>query len=151
MCLNGRREHAMRRGYARVSSTDQDLTVQRDRLLLAQCGELYTEKLSGLDAHRPELARCLGALAAGDVLVVTRVDRLARSMTHLCTILDRVHQVGADLQVLEQTLDTRTPEGRALFGMLAVFAEFETAIRRERQREGIAKARQRGKYRGRPE
>ena len=139
----------MRRGYARVSSTDQDLTIQLDRLRLADCQDLYQEKLSGLDAHRQALRRCLDALQDGDVLVVTRVDRLARSMAHLCTILEHVHRVGANLQVLEQTLDTRTSEGKALFGMLAVFAEFEAAIRHERQREGIAKARQLGKGLGR--
>lgn len=138
-----------RRGYARVSTTDQDLTVQRDRLLLAQCDPIYPEQLSGLDAHRPILQSCLDAIKQGDVLVVTRVDRLARSMSHLCTILDLLHARGADLQVLEQPMDTRTPEGKALFGMLGVFAEFEAAIRRERQREGTVKARELGRHLGR--
>jgi DNA invertase Pin-like site-specific DNA recombinase len=139
----------MRRGYARVSTTDQHLHVQTDRLLMANCDVLYTEQLSGLDDKRPELARCLAALTSGDILLVTRVDRLARSMGHLCTILTRIHAAEADLQVLDQPMDTRTPQGKALFGMLGVFAEFEAAIRKERQLEGIAKARQRGIHLGR--
>lgn len=132
-----------------MSTTEQSLDVQLDRLSQAGCQVVYAEKLSGLDADRPKLAACLDDLREADVLVITRVDRLARSMTHLCTVLDHIHRVGANLQVLEQSLDTRTPEGKALFGMLAVFAEFETAIRCERQREGVAKARQLGKHLGR--
>ena len=140
----------MRRGYARVSTVEQDLTVQRDRLLLANCDLLYQEKLSGQDDRRPELMRCLQAIEADDVLVITRVDRLARSMSHLYRILGHLQARGAVLEVLEQGgVDVRTPEGRMVLGMLGIFAEFETELRKARQREGLAKARQRGTHLGR--
>jgi DNA invertase Pin-like site-specific DNA recombinase len=137
-------------GYARVSTLEQDLTVQLDRLLLANCDVIYQEKMSGEKDARPELRRCLDAIQSGDVLTITRVDRLARSISHLYRILGHLQDRGASLNVLEQGgVDVRTPEGRMVFGMLGVFAEFETAIRRERQREGLAKARRLGVHLGR--
>jgi DNA invertase Pin-like site-specific DNA recombinase len=134
-------------GYARVSSTDQDLTVQRERL--TSCEKLFEEKASGTEAARPQLTACLDFLREGDTLVITRLDRLARSTLHLCQVADLLARKGVHLQVLEQQVDTHTPTGRLLFGMLAVIAEFETELRAERQREGIAKAKSAGVHFGR--
>ena len=137
----------MQVGYARVSTQDQDLTVQRDRL--ASCEKLFEEKASGTDAARPQLQACLDYVREGDTLMVTRLDRLARSTLHLCQIADRLARKGVHLQVLEQQVDTHTPTGRMLFGMLSVIAQFETELRAERQREGIAKAQRAGVHFGR--
>ena len=140
-------ENVMLVGYARVSSTDQDLTVQRDRL--AGCEKLFEEKASGTDAARPQLQACLDYVREGDTLVITRLDRLARSTLHLCQVAEILARKGVHLQVLEQQVDTHTPTGRLLFGMLAVIAQFETELRAERQREGIAKAQAHGVHFGR--
>src|SRR2546422_6158437 len=140
-------ENAMLVGYARVSAQDQDLTVQRERL--ACCEKLFLEKASGTDAHRPQLQACLDYVREGDTLVITRLDRLARSTLHLCEIADLLARQGVHLQVLDQQVDTHTPTGRMLFGMLSVIAQFETELRAERQREGIAKAKRAGVHFGR--
>ena len=129
-------------GYARVSSRGQSLGVQRDRL--SDCDRMYNEKASGTTDKRPELQRCLGYLREGDTLVVTKLDRLARSTLHLCQIVDSLQSKGVGLKVLDQDIDTTTPTGRLLFGVLSVIAQFETEIRAERQAEGIARARERG-------
>src|SRR5262245_32683620 len=133
-------------GYARVSTQDQDLTVQRERL--ARCEKLYEEKASGTEAARPQLQACLDFVREGDTLLVTRLDRLARSTLHLCQIAEHLARKGVHLQVLEQDVNTHTPTGRLLFGMLAVIAQFETELRAERQREGIAKAQAQGVHCG---
>lgn len=129
-------------GYARVSTRDQDLTVQRNRL--QGCERLFEETASGTDAARPALKQCLKFLREGDTLVVTRLDRLARSTLHLYTIATQLQQEQVQLLVLDQGVDTRTSTGRLLFGMLAIIAQFETELRAERQAEGIARARQQG-------
>jgi len=134
-------------GYARVSTQDQDLTIQRERL--AHCEKLYEEKASGTDAARPQLQACLDYVRERDTIVITRLDRLARSTLHLCQIAEHLAHKGVHLQVLDQQVDTHTPTGRMLFGMLAVIAQFETELRAERQREGIAKAKQAGGHFGR--
>ena len=134
-------------GYARVSTQDQDLTVQRERL--AHCEKLYEEKASGTDAHRPKLQECLDYVREGDTLVITRLDRLARSTLHLCEIAALLARKGVHLQVLDQQVDTHTPTGRLLFDMLSVIAQFETELRAERQREGIDKAKRAGVHFGR--
>jgi DNA invertase Pin-like site-specific DNA recombinase len=134
-------------GYARVSTQDQDLTVQRSQL--AHCEKLYEEKASGTDAARPQLQACLDFVREGDTLVVTRLDRLARSTLHLCQIAEALARKGVHLQVLEQGVNTHDATGRLLFGMLAVIAQFETELRAERQREGIAKAKAQGVHFGR--
>jgi DNA invertase Pin-like site-specific DNA recombinase len=133
-------------GYARVSTHDQDLTIQRDRL--AHCEKLFEEKASGMDAKHPKLQECLNFMREGDTLVVTRLDRLARSTLHLCQIAEKLAQAGIHLQVLDQQVDTRTATGRLLFGMLSVIAQFEIELRAERQREGIAKAKRAGVHFG---
>ncbi len=128
--------------YIRVSSVGQSLEVQRDKMVAAgvEPKNLFEEKRSGLDTGRPELKACLRALRRGDTLIITRIDRLARSATDLLNIVKGLEKDGVALRVLDQQIDTSTPAGRAMLQMLAVFAEFETAIRSERQMDGIAKA-----------
>ena len=137
-------------GYARVSTTDQDLKVQRKALKAAKCDVVFAEKVSGTErAGREELEKVLGAMGKGDVLVVMRLDRLGRSLRDLANIAEEIKGKGASLVVTEQSVDTSTSAGRAFFGMLATFAQFETDVRRERQMEGIAAAKAAGKYKGR--
>lgn len=136
-------------GYARVSTTDQDLSIQRTVLEAAGCVMTFEEQQSGTKREgRNELARALAVLSKGDALVVTRLDRLGRSLRDLANIADEIGQAGAHLVVTEQAVDTSTSAGRAFFGMLATFAQFETDVRRERQLEGIAKAKANGAYTG---
>jgi DNA invertase Pin-like site-specific DNA recombinase len=136
-------------GYSRVSTTDQDLTLQREALTAAGCTVIREEKASGTStAGRKELATILDFIAAGDVLVVTRIDRLARSIGDLQDIVRTLKAKGASLKATEQPIDTSTAAGKAFLDMLGVFAEFETNLRRERQLEGIAKAKAKGVYKG---
>ncbi|MDV4161549.1 recombinase family protein [Rhizobium leguminosarum] len=138
--------------YIRVSSVGQSLDVQRDKALAAGVEQknIFEEKRSGLDTGRPELKACLRALRRGDTLVITRIDRLARSAVDLLSIVRELEKGGVALKVLDQSIDTSTAAGKALLQMLAVFAEFETAIRSERQADGIAKAKADGTRFGRP-
>ena len=138
-------------GYARVSTEDQDLTIQRDALLAAGCDSVREEKVSGQAStdDRKELSILLQFLREGDCLVVTRIDRLARSVKHLQDIVHQLKERGVSLRATEQQVDTSTAAGKAFFDMLGVFAEFETNLRRERQAEGIAKAKLNGVYKGR--
>ena len=129
-------------GYARVSSVGQTLAVQLDKL--QQCDKIFQEKVSGLSAKRPQLETCLEYVRQGDTLVVTKLDRLARSTLHLCQIAAELERKQVALQVLDQNIDTNSATGRLLFNMLDAIAQFETEIRAERQREGIQKARERG-------
>jgi DNA invertase Pin-like site-specific DNA recombinase len=136
-------------GYARVSTTDQDLTVQREMLARAGVSTIFEEKASGTKRDgRTELQKVLSVLGEGDALVVTRLDRLGRSLRDLANIAHEIEQVAAHLKVLEQNVDTSTAAGRAFFGMLAVFAAFETDVRSERQLDGIAMAKRQGVYKG---
>ncbi len=137
-------------GYARVSTADQNLDVQRDALKRAGVSTIFAEKISGTSRDgRDELAKVLGVLGPGDTLAVVRLDRLGRSLRDLANIADEIDKAGAHLKVLEQGVDTSNAAGRAFFGMLAVFAAFETDVRRERQAEGISKAKSKGVYKGR--
>jgi DNA invertase Pin-like site-specific DNA recombinase len=125
-------------GYARVSTTDQDLSVQREALERAGVGVIFEEKASGTKREgRTELQKVLSVLGKGDTLVVTRLDRLGCGISPTRTI-----------KVIEQSVDTSSAAGRAFFGMLAVFAAFGTDVRRERQLEGIAVAKREGIYKG---
>ncbi len=138
-------------GYARVSTTEQDLTVQQAQLKQAGCSVIRAEKKSGTSIEgRAELSTILDFIAAGDILVVTKLDRLARSVADLSTIVAVLGKKGASLRVLNANIDTATASGKAFLGMLGVFAEFETNLRKERQAEGIAKAKIAGVYKGRP-
>lgn len=137
-------------GYARVSTTDQDLELQEEALKAAGCEIVRSEKVSGTGRQgRRELETLLEFVREGDALVVTRIDRLARSIGDLQDIARLLRDKGADLKATEQPIDTSTAAGKAFLDMLGVFAEFETNLRRERQMEGIAKAKLRGVYRGR--
>jgi DNA invertase Pin-like site-specific DNA recombinase len=138
-------------GYARVSTTDQALSIQRAALKAAGCGVIRAEKRSGAStAGREELRTVLDFLRKGDVLMVTRIDRLARSIGDLQDIVRTVKARGASLKATEQPIDTSTAAGKCFLDMLGVFAEFETNLRRERQFEGIARAKAEGVYKGRP-
>lgn len=138
-------------GYARTSTTDQNLAAQIAALKAAGCEVIREEQKSGTSLDgRPQLGTILDFIHAGETLVVTRIDRLARSLRDLQVIVDRLKAKGAHLYATEQPVDTSTATGKAFFDMLGVFAEFETNLRRERQAEGIAAARKRGTYKGRP-
>lgn len=137
-------------GYARVSTTDQDLTIQVAALKAAGCDVIRSEKMSGTTTEgRDELATVMDFIRTGDVLVVTRIDRLARSIGDLASIVRTLESKGAGLACTEQPVDTTTAAGKAFLGMLGVFAEFETNLRKERQAEGIAQAKAAGVYKGR--
>src|SRR3954451_23770124 len=137
-------------GYARVSTNDQDLTTQIEALRAAGCETIRDEKRSGTSrTGRTELDNLLAFLRKGDTLVVTRIDRLARSVADLQDVVREVKAKGAHLKATEQPIDTSTAAGKAFLDMLGVFAEFETNLRRERQMEGIAKAKADGVYKGR--
>src|ERR1700704_1502112 len=138
-------------GYARVSTTDQNLEIQEASLRLAGCGLIRSEKRSGTTtAGRAELQTVLDFLRKGDVLMVTRIDRLARSIGDLQDIVRAVKAKGATLKATEQLFDTGNIYGELTVNLLGCFAEFETNLRKERQAEGIAKAKAAGIYKGRP-
>jgi DNA invertase Pin-like site-specific DNA recombinase len=138
-------------GYARVSTNDQNLEIQETALKAAGCEIIRSEKRSGTSTTgRAELQIVLDFLGVGDVLMVTRIDRLARSIGDLQDIVRAVKAKGAALKATEQPIDTSTAAGKAFLDMLGVFAEFETNLRKERQLEGIAKAKSAGVYKGRP-
>ena len=137
-------------GYARVSSTGQDLTIQIEALTKAGCTTIRQEKVSGTSIQgRDELNTLLEFLREGDELVVTRVDRLARSIRDLQNIVYDLNQKGVTISATEQPVNTNTSAGKCFLDMLAVFSEFETNLRKERQMEGIAKAKEKGVYKGR--
>lgn len=137
-------------GYARVSTIDQDLTLQEDALKAAGCEIVRSEKVSGTSRKgRSELDTLLQFLRKGDALVVTRIDRLARSIRDLQEIVHELREKKVELKATDQPIDTTTAAGKCFLDMLGVFAEFETNLRMERQREGIEKAKARGVYRGR--
>lgn len=136
-------------GYARVSTTDQDLTIQQEALKAAGCDIVRSEKISGTSRQgRDELDLLMMFMREGDTLVVTRVDRLARSIRDLQNIVHELKERGVSIKATEQQIDTSTSAGKFFLDMLGVFSEFETNIRKERQAEGIAKAKAKGVYTG---
>jgi DNA invertase Pin-like site-specific DNA recombinase len=137
-------------GYARVSTSDQDLSSQLDRLRGAGCEKLFAEKVSGISAERPELIHALEFVREGDVLVVTRLDRFARSSADLHNLIRTLSKKEVGFRCIEQHgVDTTSSSGKLMLGLLGAVAEFELALRAERQREGIARAKLRGTYKGR--
>ena len=137
-------------GYARVSSIDQDLSLQRAALKAAGATIIRAEKASGTSRKgRSELDTLLEFLRPGDTLIVTRIDRLARSLRDLQNIVHELREKGVHLKATEQPIDTSSAAGKAFLSMLGVFAEFENNLRRERQMEGINAAKARGVYKGR--
>jgi len=139
-------------GYARVSSVGQSLDVQIDALTAAGCTKIYSEKRSGRTAaDRAELMRALDQLREGDTFVVTRLDRLARSVGDLHAITAQLVAADVDFRCLQQGgVDTCTSAGKLTLAILGAVAEFENDIRRERPRDGIERAKERGVYKGRP-
>lgn len=137
-------------GYARVSSVGQDHAGQVERLKAAGATKVFQEKRSGVDREREELKKCLDYVREGDTLLVTKLDRLARSAIDLLNIVREMQGKGAAFKALDQSLDMTTPAGKLQLQVLAAVAEFETAIRRERQMEGIARAKAEGRTGGRP-
>lgn len=136
-------------GYARVSTSDQDCAIQEAALRDAGCDTIRSERKSGTTTKgRSELATVLDFLRPGDTLMVTRIDRLARSLYDLEGLVRVLTEKGVHLKALQQPVDTSSAAGKAFLSMLGVFAEFETNLRKERQAEGIAKAKAEGIYKG---
>ena len=140
----------MRIGYARTSTTDQQagFEAQVRDLEAIDCEKIYQEQVSSVGT-RDELDVALDFVREGDTLVVTKLDRLARSTRHLNEIVDRLREKGSHLQVLDLGIDTATPTGELVLTVIGGIAQFERQMMLERQREGIAKAKAEGKYRGR--
>lgn len=136
-------------GYGRVSTADQNLDSQTDALTAAGVDRVFIEKITGTLASRPELDRALDHLRAGDVLVVTRLDRLGRSVKNLIELAQRLQEAGVALRVIEQNIDTSTSTGRMFYHMLAAIAEFEHDLIVTRTKDGLAAARARGRKGGR--
>ena len=140
----------MRIGYARVSTAEQNLDLQRDALHAAGCERIHAETVSGGRSERPELARALEALRPGDVLVVWKLDRLGRSLKELVALVEAIGGRGAGLVSLSDPIDTTSAQGRLVFSIFASLAEFERSLIVERTRAGLAAARARGRKGGRP-
>lgn len=136
-------------GYARVSTDDQHLDLQRDALDKAGCGVIYEESASGKNADRPELEQCLKALREGDTLIVWRLDRLGRSLSDLVRIVTELEHRGVGFESLTEKIETGSAAGRLIFHVFAALSEFERDLIRERTRAGLAAARARGRSGGR--
>jgi DNA invertase Pin-like site-specific DNA recombinase len=137
-------------GYARVSTTDQDLTIQVEQLTAAGCKRIYQEKKSGADSEREQLARMLNEIQEGDVVICCKLDRIARSTVHLLQIVEKLEDKGVGFKVLNNAnLDTTSATGKLMLSILASVGQFEREMMLERQRDGIAKAKAEGKYKGR--
>ena len=136
-------------GYARVSTLDQNLDIQIATLQKNGCDTIYKEKISGKNDQRPQLKEMLAYIRKGDTVVITKLDRLARSTKDLLNIAEEIEKKGAGLEVLNINLDTGTPTGKLMLTMLGAIATFEREIMLERQKEGIQAAKAQGKYKGR--
>ena len=140
----------MKVGYARVSSVDQNLDVQLETLKSFGCEKIYQEKVSGTSTQgRNKLKECIEFVREGDELVITRIDRLARSVLDLQLIVKELSDKGVNLSATEQPISTKDATSKCFLDMLGVFAELETNLRKERQNEGILRAKQKGIYKGR--
>ena len=137
-------------GYARVSTDGQNLDAQTDVLKAVGAGKLFADKISGSKRERPELDRMLEQLRDGDVVTVTKYDRLARSLKDLLEIVETIGERGAGFRSLAEDIDTTTPAGRLTFHVFASIAQFERERISERTKEGLASARKRGRIGGRP-
>ncbi len=137
-------------GYARVSTVDQNLDLQRDALQRAGCGQIYEDKASGrAKSNRPELAAALRALRAGDTLVVWRLDRLARSLVDLVQIINELGEKGIGFRSLTEQIDTSSVQGRLFLGVFAAMAQYQRDVIHENTMEGLKAARARGRMGGR--
>jgi DNA invertase Pin-like site-specific DNA recombinase len=137
-------------GYARVSTEDQHLDAQTSALEAAGAERIFAEKISGTKKFRPELNRMIEQLRDGDVVVVTKYDRLSRSLQDLLSIVEAVGEHGAGFRSLAEDIDTTTPAGRLVFHVFASIAQFERERISERTKEGLTAARKRGRLGGRP-
>jgi DNA invertase Pin-like site-specific DNA recombinase len=142
--------NVMKLGYARVSTREQELALQIDALHLAGCEQIFEEKMTGATKERPQLQKLLEQLREGDVLVVWKLDRLARSLQDLVLLVEQIRQKGAALHSLKDQIDTSSPQGKFTFHIFAALSEFEREIIRERTKAGLAAARARGRKGGRP-
>lgn len=140
----------MKIGYARVSTTDQNLDRQIDALQRVGCEVIYEEKASGRARNRPELNRILATMQKGDQVVVVKLDRIGRNTKHLIELSERFDEAGVDFVSLGDSIDTSSATGRLFFAMLAAIAQFEADLIAERTRDGLAAARARGRVGGRP-
>jgi DNA invertase Pin-like site-specific DNA recombinase len=139
-------------GYARVSSQEQELNLQLDALQKVGCSKnnIYVDKISGAKAQRPGLEKCLSALEAGDTLIVWRLDRLGRSMTHLVSLIEDLKQKGIGFRsICDGAIDTTTASGELIFNIFSSLAQFERRLIQERTRAGLEAARARGRLGGR--
>ena len=140
---------SQRLGYGRVSTQDQNLEAQQDALKAAGADKIFIEKITGTKASRPELDKLREQMREGDTLVITRLDRLGRSTKDLLTISSELEEKGVELEVIEQNINTKTPEGKLFFTMIAAMAEFEHSMMVARTKDGLAAARARGRLGGR--
>lgn len=136
-------------GYARVSTQDQNLELQLDALHAAGCEQTFQEKITGKSKERPELTLCLRTLRSGDVLVVWKLDRLARSLKDLVEIISELEAKGVGFKSITESIDTTSPSGKLIFHIFGALAEFEHSLIRERTLEGLKAARARGRKGGR--
>ena len=140
----------MQIGYARISTHDQNLDLQRDALTKAGCAKLFTDTISGANADRPGLAQALDFARDGDILVVWKLDRLGRSLRDLIATITTLHEKGVGFKSITESIDTTTPGGKLIFHVFGALAEFERDLIRERTHAGLTAARARGKVGGRP-
>lgn len=137
-------------GYARISSAGQHLDLQRDALERAGCERIFSDTASGALDERPQLAKVIAALRSGDTLVVWRLDRLGRSLRHLIDTVNDLRDRGVGFRSLQESIDTSTSGGKLVFHVFGALAEFERELVRERTQAGLAAARARGRFGGRP-
>ena len=140
----------MKIGYARISTNEQNLSLQMDALEKADCGKIFHDQISGAKTQRPGLDEALAYLREGDVLVVWRLDRLGRSLKHLIELVNVLEERGIGFQSLQESIDTTTSGGRLIFHIFGALAEFERGLIQERTYAGLAAARARGRTGGRP-
>ncbi|MFG6093402.1 MULTISPECIES: recombinase family protein [Enterobacter] len=137
-------------GYARVSTDDQHLDLQRDALMLAGCERIFEDKVSGVQAEREGLATLIRSLRPGDTVVIWRLDRLGRSLKNLLQLVEHLDGLQVGLRSLQESIDTTSSGGRLVFHIFGALAEFERNLVRERTQAGLSSARRRGRQGGRP-
>ena len=137
-------------GYARISTADQDLALQRDALAAAGCERIFTDTITGTSIDRPGLTKALAALSPGDTLIVWKLDRLGRSLSHLVTLIAELGERGVSFRSLSDPIDTTSASGRLVMHMMGALAEFERSLIVERTQAGLQAAKRRGVKLGRP-